>query len=256
MKARIVQADHFRSYHHFVLKAPRLARQAKPGQFVEVKIEGEQAPFWRRPFAICRVHGQYCELLVKTVGRGTGLLAQKTAGEEVDVLGPLGRGFSCQGKSSVILVGGGFGVAPLLFLAEVLRRKGRQVKVLMGGGCRDDLLLRREMKQTGATVVCTTEDGSAGAKGLVTKALEQCLRKKSAQTFIAAAGPRPMLQAVARLAKAYHVPAEVSLEEMMACGLGVCNGCVVKAAGRYQRVCKDGPVFDAHTVAWEERTNP
>jgi dihydroorotate dehydrogenase electron transfer subunit len=217
---------------------------------VEIRIEGEQAPFWRRPFSICRARPGKIELLIKTVGQGTRLLAQKKTGETLDILGPLGRGFSLAEKKPVLLVGGGFGVAPLLFLAETLRRKKRPMEVLLGGKCQDDLLLRKELKLAGAGVACTTEDGSLGTKGLVTKLVRDYLESRTRDWHVVAAGPFPMLKAVAALAREYGVSAEVSLEEMMACGLGVCNGCVIKVAGRFQRVCKDGPVFQAEEVEW------
>jgi len=250
LRTKILKLRRFGLYNYIVLEAPAIARTAKPGQFVEIKVEGEKAPFWRRPFSICRIQAGKVELLIKTVGIGTRLIAQKRVGDLLDVIGPLGRGFSLGGKAPVILVGGGFGVAPLLFLAETLCRRGRSVEILIGGRSKEDLLLRREMKRVGAKLACITEDGSYGTRGLVTMLLQQRLDSISVTPFIAAAGPYPMLRAVAEIARNYSVAAEVSLETVMACGLGVCNGCVVRVAGHYQRVCKDGPVFNAHEIEW------
>jgi dihydroorotate dehydrogenase electron transfer subunit len=150
------------------------------------------------------------------------------------------------------LVGGGYGIAPLLFLAQQLAAKKIPVEVFIGGRCTEDLLLRREMKLAGARVTCSTEDGSTGFRGRVTVPLEARLRQFSGGVRLAACGPHGLLKAVTRLAQTYRVPAEVSLEEVMACGLGVCNGCAVKIKGEFQRVCKDGPVFSAQDVDWHE----
>ncbi|MCK5219860.1 hypothetical protein KAR10_10060 [bacterium] len=162
MQAGIIKTRRFGPYARLVLKAPKIARHARPGQFVEILISGKAAPFWRRPFSICRVEKTTLELLIKVVGPGSGLLAGMRSGECVDIIGPLGRGFTLPGRGGMFLVGGGFGVAPLLFLAERLRARGRQVEVLIGGRSREDLLLRSAIKLTGATVVCATEDGSCG----------------------------------------------------------------------------------------------
>ena len=148
------------------------------------------------------------------------------------------------------MVGGGYGIAPLLFLAQQLAAKNIPVEVFIGGRCEEDLLLRREMKLAGARVTCSTEDGSAGFHGRVTQPLEARLRQMPGGARLAACGPHGMLRVITQLAQTYQVPAEVSLETVMACGLGVCNGCVVKIKGEYRRVCKDGPVFPAQDVDW------
>jgi dihydroorotate dehydrogenase electron transfer subunit len=249
--AKVQRVRRLGAYAHLTLRAAKLARQAKPGQFVEVRITGEGAPFWRRPFSICRADRETIGLFVKAVGPGTRLLARAQAGEALDVVGPLGHGFTLAGRADRILVGGGYGGAPLLFLAERLRAAGRRVEVLLGGRCEEDLLLRRTLKLAGARTACTTEDGSFGTRGRVTDLLERRLQAASRQALrIAACGPRPMLAAVAKLAAKYGIAAEVSLEESMACGLGVCHGCVQKVGGEYRRVCKDGPVFTAQDVDW------
>jgi dihydroorotate dehydrogenase electron transfer subunit len=252
MIAELVSIRRFGPYAHLVLAAPAIARQAKPGQFVEVRLRGEGAPFWRRPFSICRAGAGRVELLIKSRGLGSARLASMGPKAKVDLIGPLGRGFTLTGKQPRLLVGGGYGIAPLLFLAQQLTAKKVPVEVFIGGRCAEDLLLRREMKLTGARVTCSTEDGSAGHPGRVTVPLEARLRQFSGGVRLAACGPHGMLRAVAQLAQAHQVPAEVSLETVMACGLGVCNGCVVKIKGEYQRVCKDGPVFSAQDVDWHD----
>jgi dihydroorotate dehydrogenase electron transfer subunit len=250
MLAELISLRRFGPYAHLVLSAPAVARRAQPGQFVEIRLHGEGAPFWRRPFSICRAGEGRVELLIKSRGRGSALLAAQRAGAQVDLIGPLGRGFALAGKTPRLLVGGGYGIAPLLFLAQRLRAKKIPVEVFIGGRCAEDLLLRREMKLAGARVTCSTEDGSVGVHGRVTTPLEERLRRAPGPVRLAACGPHGLLQAVARLAKTYRVEAEVSLEAVMACGLGVCNGCVVKIKDQYQRVCQDGPVFSAQDVDW------
>jgi dihydroorotate dehydrogenase electron transfer subunit len=252
MQCELLKIRRFGEYAHLTLDAPAIARHARPGQFVEVKIAGAGAPFWRRPFSICRAVGHTLELLIKSVGLGSRLMTRMKPGELVDIIGPLGRGFKLPGQRPVVLIGGGFGVAPLLFLAERLKMHGRKTEVMIGGRCADDLLLRRELQLTGARVACATEDGSFGVQGRVTLLLEKRLSQPGAKPQIAAAGPRPMLAAIARLAAERNCHAEVSLEEVMACGLGGCNGCVIKTLAGFQRVCKDGPVFLAQEVEWEE----
>lgn len=251
MNTEIILIKHYGPYAHLRLQAPAIARRAQPGQFVEVRLAGEGAPFWRRPFSVCRVAGQAIELLVKAVGPGSRLLCALRAGQTVDVIGPLGRGFSLSGPEPRILVGGGYGVVPLLFLAERLLASGRQAEVLLGGRRREDLVLRSHFQHLRARVACATEDGSFGVCGLVTGLLEKRLQEAKTKIRVAACGPRGMLAAVARLAAAHGSRAEVSLEEVMACGLGVCNGCAVKTTGGFRPVCADGPVFPAEEIDWE-----
>ncbi len=251
MIAKLIKKKEFGLYAHLVLEAPGLARRARPGQFVEVKITGPGAPFWRRPFSICRSRGNTIELLIKQVGQGSALLRQTPLQAPLDLLGPLGNHFEHQGKSPAVLVGGGFGVAPLLFLAETLQAKRIPMDIMIGGRCQEDLLLRKELGLTGARVACTTDDGSFGQQGLVTQLLEERLQQQTKNLTIYCAGPWPMMAAVAKLCQTYRVACQVSLEEVMACGLGVCNGCVVTVQNRYQRVCKDGPIFKGEDVTWQ-----
>ncbi len=125
------------------------------------------------------------------------------------------------------------------------------MEIMIGGRCEEDLLLRRELALTGARVACTTNDGSFGRQGLVTRLLEERLQQEHKKLTVYCAGPWPMMAAVAKLCERHGVACQVSLEEVMACGLGVCNGCVVKVQDRFQRVCKDGPVFKGEDVAWQ-----
>lgn len=252
MNCRVLGVKRSGLYTRLRLEAPAIARRARPGQFVMAQACGAGAPFWRRPFGVCQSDGRsQVELLIKAVGTGSRLIAAIGQGDHLDLVGPLGRGFTVDGPGPVLLVGGGFGIAPLLFLADRLRRKRIPCEVLLGGRCREDLLLRKELSLAGAKVACTTEDGKFGRRGFVTLLLAERLAAKHPPARLAASGPEAMLRSVARLAREHQVPAEVSLEEVMACGLGVCNGCVRRVNGQYQRVCKDGPVFDAAAVDWK-----
>ena len=240
-----------------------------------VKTGSSIDPLLRRPFAVHRVCGETgatpagtspscIEILYRTVGKGTLLLSRKKRGEALDLLGPLGSGFSLPRQlEQAVLVAGGIGVAPLLSLAQFLNRGRRTISrtVIIGGATRGDILCRGDFKETGARVAVSTEDGSSGTRGLATDLLENILNslspEASAHLAIYACGPLPMLQRVAAIARDQAIPCQVSLESNMACGVGACLGCSVpirSKTGRtisYQRVCREGPVFDSTTIAWD-----
>ncbi|MDD5423421.1 MAG: dihydroorotate dehydrogenase electron transfer subunit, partial [Candidatus Omnitrophica bacterium] len=176
------------------------------------------------------------------------------AGEYLNVIGPLGNGFDICGTKPAILVAGGVGAAPLLALAEKLRAQNIEVNVLIGASKKSHVLCEREFKKLGCKVSVSTDDGSAGRKGFVTDLLSILLTTYNLSlTTIYACGPNAMLKEVARIAGKRGVPCQVSLEERMACGVGVCLGCPVKIKNSkfvYKMVCKDGPIFDAKEIAW------
>lgn len=208
-------------------------------------------PLLRRPFSIHRMaageSGEF-EILFRVVGEGTRRLASTHVGERVDVLAPLGRGFRL-GTERPLLVGGGVGVAPLLFLAETLLAGGTAPKLLLGGRSDRDVLCHDDFSCLAVPYALATEDGSLGEPGLVTLLLERELAGACAGVY--ACGPLPMLAAVAELCRRESVPCQVSMEAHMACGVGACLGCVVPGVAEpYLRVCKEGPVFDAGEVDW------
>lgn len=247
-----VQGDYFRC----VLSAEKIAQLAQPGQFVNIKVSNHGGPLLRRPFSIHRVQGKKIELLCEIVGRGSELLAQRKKGEYLDVIGPLGHGFvySRAGYASLspILVAGGIGVAPLLFLAEKLNKK--KGLVLIGARNKTGLLCLKDFNDLGWDVQTATEDGSGGFCGRVTKLLAKILRIKKNDTKIVlyACGPWPMLKQIADLSQGLIIPAQVALEEHMACGIGACLGCVIGTKSGYQRVCQEGPVFKADEIIWHK----
>ncbi len=255
-------------YFKMRLTAPRDVVHSKPGQFVMVRVRDGIDPLLRRPFGIYDLgtfesqypgspKQHYVELLYKVVGKGTGILQSMHQNDYLDVLAPLGNGFD-QGspEEEKILVGGGFGLAPLYFLAKQLVAKSK-VKVFIGGKKKEDILCVTEFEQLGIDAYVATDDGTLGSMGLVTEVMEKHLAADGKRRAIFSCGPVPMLRAVAAIAARYGIRCQVSLESNMACGVGACLGCVTKGSGHteekpdYRCVCKDGPVFDAREILWD-----
>ena len=241
-------------YFRLVLRAPQIAPLVQPGQFAHVRITPLQDALLRRPFSIFQVAGDTFSILYKTVGKGTAALSQMRPGEEVNVIGPLGHGFTVPqpGGETPLLVAGGYGMAAMYLLAQRSPQKGI---VFVGGRRRVDILCEKEFQALGWEVRATTEDGSHGEKGLVTLPLIAELKRSAVGRKLFACGPTPMLKAVGKIAEELDVPAELSMDEHMCCGVGVCLTCVIKVkAGdgwEYQRTCTEGPVFDSREIAWE-----
>ena len=254
IKAKIVKNSPVsKNCFQAIILAPRIAKAASPGQFVNVKVAGGPEPLLRRPISIHRVNGNKIEILYEALGPGTEILSRRKPGEMLDIIGPLGKGFDSSRltvRGSKIIVAGGMGAAPLLFLAEKLR--SRQVMVLIGASTKSQILCEKEFKRLGCDVKIATDDGSCGFKGRVTDLLKHLLRATShkPQATIYACGPRPMLRELSRISRKRKIPAQVSLEEHMACGIGACLGCVVNTTEGYKRVCKDGPIFNAEEIIW------
>jgi dihydroorotate dehydrogenase electron transfer subunit len=233
---------------------------ARPGQFVMVKIDSGFAPLLRRPFSIHRLidpgdGGAGIELLYKMVGPTTDQMGGLRPGDTLSLLGPLGRGFTVPpGPSRAALVGGGIGIAPLVFLASGLIAGGHgpgSISAFLGGRSVADLLCADDFAEMGLQVSTTTDDGSAGEKGLVTEPLERALAAGDIDR-VYACGPVGMLKGVAALAEKYPVACQVSIETYMACGMGACMGCAVKSKDpledKCRHACLDGPVFDAAQI--------
>jgi len=258
-------------YFRLVLRAPQIAPLIQPGQFAHVRILPMQAALLRRPFSIFRVAGDTFSILYKTVGQGTAALSRMRAGEELNVIAPLGHGFTVPqaGGEIPLLVAGGYGMAAMYLLAQRSPQKG---VVFVGGRRRVDILCEPDFAALGWEVRAATEDGSHGEKGLVTQPLlaelrssrsDEAQNKKSeiSQSQLASAvtprklkifacGPSPMLKAVGKLADDFNLPAELSVDEHMCC-----LTCVIPVmAGdnwEYQRTCTEGPVFDSRQIVWE-----
>ena len=237
-----------------MVRAPQIAPLVQPGQFAHVRILPLRDALLRRPFSIFQVEGDTFAILYKSVGKGTEVLSRMRPGEELNAIGPLGHGFTVPqpGGETPLLVAGGYGMAAMHLLAQ---RSPQTGIVFVGGRRRVDILCEEEFRALGWEVRATTEDGSHGEKGLVTQPLIAELKRTTAGRKLFACGPTPMLKAVGRLAEEFNVPAELSMDEHMCCGVGVCLTCVipVKAgdAWEYQRTCTEGPVFDSREVVWE-----
>ena len=222
-----------------------------PGQFVEVRVDGSPSTFLRRPISINFVDREINELwlLVATVGEGTKQLAKLKFGDVLNCVLPLGNGFTpAKTGEKVLLVGGGVGVAPLLYMGAEMKRQGIEPTFLLGARTADDLLMLPIFNMYGRAYV-TTEDGSMGEKGFVTN---HSILSKEHFDRISTCGPTPMMKAVARYARQNNVDCEVSLENLMACGLGACLCCVEKTTEGNLCVCKDGPVFNIKKLLWQD----
>lgn len=230
-----------------------LPSDIRPGQFVEVRVDGSPTTFLRRPISICFVdHGaNELWLLVALVGSGTRRLAQLKPGDTVNCVLPLGNGFTLPATGDTLLIGGGVGVAPLLYAGQAIAARANDKgelcppTFLLGARTKDDLLLLDEFSKYG-NVYVTTEDGSMGEKGFVTN--HSILN--TPRHCILTCGPTPMMKAVARYAHDKGIDCQASLENMMACGLGACLCCVEKTTRGNLCVCKDGPVFNTKELLW------
>jgi len=242
------------SYFRLVVRAPQIAPLVQSGQFAHVRVLPLKDALLRRPFSIFQVEGDTFSILYKTIGKGTDVLSRMRAGEELNVIAPLGHGFTLpkSGGETPLLVAGGYGMAALYLLAERSPQKGI---VFVGGRRRVDILCEKEFRALDWDVRVTAEDGSHGEKGIVTKPLVDELRRSVAQRKVFACGPTPMLEAVGKIAEEFDVPAELSMDEHMCCGVGVCLTCVIPVktgdGWEYQRSCTEGPVFDAKEIVWE-----
>ncbi|MGE5843076.1 MAG: dihydroorotate dehydrogenase electron transfer subunit [Deltaproteobacteria bacterium] len=236
------------------LRSEEIARAARPGQFVMIRVSAGLDPLLRRPFSICWVKEDLFLVLYRVVGKGTTLMTELREGEKVWVLGPLGKSFAVPEKSARrLLVGGGIGIAPLVFLAQF--HGDQDLTFMTGFRSAGDVISPRRIIGKDAGLLVATDDGTQGHHGPVTGLLDKVLRREPEGATIYACGPRPMLRKVAETAMTLKIPCQVSLEANMACGLGACQGCAVKASGTsgrsYFYVCKEGPVFEAGDIDWE-----
>lgn len=248
-------------YYRLGLSCETGFESARPGQFVMVRIGSQVDPLLRRPFSLLGlVHEQDrvtgIEILYKVVGKGTDRLSRCKVGDRLSVIGPLGNAFLVpQSCRRLILVAGGIGVPPIRFLAHRLLEQEdrlRRCMVFIGGRSKDDLVCLTDFDLPGFLLDISTDDGSQGNLGVVTHSLEKALDAEPAD-LICACGPHGMLKAVAGIAIQRNIACQVSIEAMMACGMGACLGCAVAVRdddSRYRHVCMDGPVFDAHRLKW------
>jgi dihydroorotate dehydrogenase electron transfer subunit len=240
------------NYNNFLieLQSSIVIEDIQPGQFVNILIPNSPSTFLRRPFSIFSVNYEKNTLsvLVKIAGKGTQKLVQISKGETLDLIFPLGKGFSIpKANERVLMVGGGVGVAPLMFLAQEAVKTGAEVTVLLGARSINDHILIDEFKKYG-TVSITTDDGSLGTKGFVVN--HDIFESNFKFNRIYSCGPDAMMHAVAQKARLAGIDCEVSLENMMACGFGVCLCCVTKTTDGNKCVCTEGPVFNIRDLQW------
>jgi len=245
-----VQQNRRLSTNYFVLdlECPEKLPEILPGQFAEVLVNNSASTYLRRPFSIYDVDYEMntLKMLIKTVGNGTNSLSELKAGNILNVIFPLGNSFSLPDGNTVLLVGGGVGIAPMLYLTKFLKSKGTIVDVLIGGRTKDDIL-EPGLYSPYANVFIATDDGSLGEKGIVTQ--HSIFSGNAGYSRVYACGPDPMMKAVAGLAYSMGIPCEVSLENLMACGIGACLCCIVETDEGNKTTCVEGPVFDSRKLS-------
>lgn len=230
------------SYWKLTFASQKLSKNVLPGQFLNMQLDESNEPFLRRPFSYYRTKGNKIEILYEILGRGTKLLTSKKKGHELKILGPLGKSFTQREKGKKhILVAGGVGVPPLLFLAERVPVE----YLLIGCKSKGQILPKNETKNVKGTILYSTEDGSYGTKGFVTVLLHEIIKKEKdiRSLFIQTCGPHGMMDAVMKVAREFGIDGEASIDERMACGVGTCLGCVVRTKSGYKTSCVEGPVF-------------
>jgi dihydroorotate dehydrogenase electron transfer subunit len=244
-------------HYRMRIDAPELAQAARPGQFAMLQVSQGLYPFLRRPMSFERIYEDGLTFLYKVEGEGTRLLAALQPGQQINVQGPLGNGFTVSTRfSRHILVAGGIGVAPFPALAEaIIAACGTAPEVIIAARTREYLLCAEDFEAMGCTVHLATDDGSRGDKAFASQVLE-ALAPDPAGTRVYACGPMPMMRATTKVTLALGLDCQVSLEAQMACGDGACLGCVVESkrereGERMVRVCCDGPVFNTNDIDWE-----
>ena len=246
LENKLVNAE----YYKLAFSSKRLAKNVQPGQFLNLSIENTRKILLRRPFSYYRIRDSKIEILYEILGRGTALLARKKPGETVQVLGPLGKPFrrDLKGKKRV-LVAGGVGVPPLVFLAETMGKEKESLILLIGCRSKKEVLSKRELSKVMGHILYATDDGSYGTKGFVTVLLHELFKKENPKSlFIQTCGPTLMMSAVMNLAAEFGAEGEASVEERMACGVGACLGCVVETKDGFKTSCVEGPVFSFHEI--------
>ncbi len=254
-KATVTRVERFsENNYRLTLDSPQIAESAKPGQFVMIKAGLNKDPLLRRPFSVHQITDEgMMQIYFKVVGKGTELLARSRPGENLSVFGPLGRGYRIDKTSPAVVVGGGLGIAPLLFLVKEncrLKEDSSQDLVILGAREKIEIEpLLDDFRQFNLSILTATDDGSLGHLGFVTEILEQVSLPDGCTVY--SCGPEPMMAGVSEICRFMGVPCQVSVESVMACGMGACLGCSRPAKnGTYTHVCLHGPVYDAEDLLW------
>ena len=259
----ILDVNRSGAYYIISITAPGISEFAQPGQFVTIGMGGEETSMvLRRSFAIHRVqsrgvYGGTLDIVVAPVGKGTTWLSRRKRHDQVSIVGPLGKPFSVPTKAvTCTLIGGGYGSAPLFLLAEKLREQGCRVDTIIGASTEEKIFGALDLKRVSTSLIVTTDDGSTGISGRVTDVLPDLIKSNSPD-IIYACGPMPMLARVAEIATENKIFSQCSVEESMACGIGVCMTCVLPVIGddsitRMVRSCVEGPIFRGDRVRWSD----
>ena len=257
IKAKLLEKEELKpGIFKFSVQADEIVNTARPGNFIEIRVNDDIEPFLRRPISIYNMDKEkgILEFIFQVKGKGTTILAKRNKGELIDIVGPLGFGpFKYSNFENLGIIGGGIGVFPLYELAKSAKNENKNVNTYLGFRNKDLVVLENEFKQLSNQLTITTDDGSYSQKGFAIDFLKKDIEAGKIDS-IYACGPLPMLRAVRELALEKNIPCQISLEERMACGLGVCLGCAVKTAKsskeapEYWHVCKAGPVFQAKDV--------
>ena len=261
-QAEVIATRRVGAYQHLTLVSPGIAELARPGQFIALAVGGETSnTLLRRSFSIHKVspsgtYGGTVEIVVSAVGAGTRWIASRQSHDLIDVVGPLGRAFPLPTEPvACVLVGGGYGSAPLFWLAAELRARGCHVEMVLGAASEDKLFGVTLARRSSDGVTVTTDDGSAGQQGWVSDVLPDVITR-SAAGVVYGCGPMAMLRSITGIASAHGAVAQVAVEEAMACGVGICMTCVMPVVGsdgltRMVRSCVEGPVFRGDRVRWD-----
>jgi dihydroorotate dehydrogenase electron transfer subunit len=264
VEAEVISNKKIGAYHHMVFAVDELAANARPGNFVAISVGGESSSLvLRRAFAIYRSSdkgsaGGVIELVIAPHGQGSKWLTSRAIHDTVDIVGPLGTSFGIPTEPvRAILVGGGYGSAPLFGLAEILKARGCRVDMILGASSAGKIYAPLDGKRSVSSMTITTDDGSAGLHGRVSDALPAIIEENQSE-IIYSCGPMAMLEAIQTIADKYQLVHQASVEESMACGIGVCMTCVVPLRGadgivRMSRTCIDGPVMDGADVLWDSK---
>lgn len=264
IEAEVISNKKVGAYHHIVLAVGRIASNARPGNFIAIAVGGpNSAMVLRRAFAIYRTIDKgdgngYLELVVAPHGQGSKWFTSLPQGEKVDLVGPLGTAFGIPTEPvRALLIGGGYGSAPLFGLSEILKNRGCRVDMILGASTASKIYAPLEGKRSVSSLTITTDDGSAGIQGKVTDVLARIVEENQIE-IVYSCGPMAMLQAITEITEPKSIMHQCSIEESMACGIGVCMTCVIPIKGedgvvRMKRTCIDGPVVDGGDVIWDSK---
>ena len=233
------------------IDAKPILKEIKAGQFIHIRVNDSYEPFFRRPFSVYRAN-KYVDIFYEAIGPGTKEMVKMKRGDDIDVLGPVGKRFSLppRGTKQVVMIAGSIGIAPFLILSDELKNKNYELILLYGGRTKGHVYNMKDFKDNGCKVFIATDDGSVGTKGLISKLFNK-IHLDPKTTFLYTCGPHAMMKSVQQFVRKHKLKGEAACEELMACALGACLGCSIKTIRGYKTVCYDGPVFDLDEVIFE-----